>query len=54
MDCQRDLYDFAKIEIATYGHTLTSDEPSVSLYQAQMQQREDNFMAQRVKERKQK
>jgi LSD1 subclass zinc finger protein len=52
MECQRDLKEFAKIEVPKGMLVDTSDEAAVTRYRAEMQRREDDFMRQRVKERR--
>ena len=50
--CQRDLAEFAKIEVPKCVLIDTSDEVAVSSYRAEMQRREQDFMHQKVKERR--
>jgi hypothetical protein len=50
--CQRDLAEFAKIEVPKGMLIDTSDEAAVSRYRAEMQRREQDFMHQKVKERR--
>jgi hypothetical protein len=54
-ECQQDLKDFAPIEVEVQFSKLdfnNLDEAAVSQYRAEMQRRQDDFMRQRVKERK--
>jgi hypothetical protein len=50
--CQRDLAEFAEIEVPKGMLIDTSDEAAVSRYRAEMQRREQDFMRQKVKERR--
>jgi hypothetical protein len=50
--CQQDLKEFAKIEVPKGMAIDTSKEGAVSRYRAEMNRRQDDFMRQRVKERK--
>ena len=51
-ECQRDLNDFAKIEVPKGMLVDTSDKAAVSRYRAGIQRRQDDFMRKRVKERR--
>jgi hypothetical protein len=51
-ECQRDLGEFAKIEVPKGMLVETSDKAAVSKYRGEMQSRQDNFMRQRVRERR--
>jgi hypothetical protein len=50
--CQRYLMEFAKIEVPIGVQTDTSNKTALAKYHAEMQQRQDNFMRQKVKERR--
>jgi hypothetical protein len=50
--CQRDLAEFAKIEVPKGMLVAGSDKAAVSQYRTEMQRREEDFMRQKVKERK--
>jgi len=50
--CQRDLAEFAKIEVPKGMLIDTSDKSAVSQYRAEMQRREQEFMRRKVKERR--
>jgi hypothetical protein len=52
--CQRDLQDFAKIEVPKGMGVDISDPAAISRYRAEMGRREADFMHQRVKERRSK
>ena len=49
--CQRDLEEFASKEDYKAVFSLKGDE-AISLYRTDLQRRQDNFMRQRVKDRK--
>jgi len=52
--CHRDLKEFAKIEVKEFKRVFGSnDEAKRSEFSARVQRRQDNFMRQQVKERKQ-
>jgi hypothetical protein len=50
--CQRDLAEFAKIEVPKGMLVDGCDQAAVSQYRTEMQRREEDFMRQKVKERK--
>jgi len=52
VECQQDLKVFAKFEVPKGRLIDTSDETAVSRYRAEMQCREDDFMRQKVQNRK--
>ena len=51
-ECQRDLNEFAKIEVPKGMLVDTSNKAAVSRYRAAIQRRQDDFMRKRVKERR--
>ena|ERR1035438_6365032 len=55
-ECQHDLNEFAAIEVKVHFRKFDSnkvhDEAAVAQYRADMQRRQDEFMRERVKERK--
>jgi hypothetical protein len=51
-ECQRDLNEFAKFEVPKGMLADTFDKDAIARYRAEMQRREEDFMRNRVKERK--
>jgi hypothetical protein len=50
--CQQDLWEFAKIEVPKGMLVDGSDKAAVVQYRTEMQRREEDFMRQKVRERK--
>jgi len=50
--CQRDLEDFAKQQDYSVVHAGFKDEAAIAEYRADFQRREDEFMRERLRQRK--